>query len=400
MTSGPPCTDDWDTLRPEVERFVLEETGELTLLLDPERMVVLSARGPTERILGRPPRALEGLAVSELRPADGERRPGTRLGPEVLREPGFFGEVALRHADGSTCLTSLRVRPFALPDGAQRVLLRVIDASEQVALALELQRAHAALQEAFGQLGEHERALAESRRAASLSHFAAALSHELNNALAPIGAGLKEMELCLADVRGAWPAGRPQPLAFGEMSEIGQDVVKTVARVATIASRLAELEIPVRAKRFLLSAELQMSAPGEAILAPEKLEMDSDPAALSRLLAKLLSNAHLAQGPAPVAIRAEEIDGQVRLSVEDQGPGVPPSVREHIFDPFFTTRPPGQGLGLGLFLARRAAHVLGGDLVLADSPRGALFVATLPVKMPLESTGVGRNYEELRVRGR
>ena len=41
------------------------------------------------------------------------------------------------------------------------------------------------------------------------------------------------------------------------------------------------------------------------------------------------------------------------VCIVDDGPGIPPSVREHIFDPFFTTKPMGQGTGLGLDIVRR-----------------------------------------------
>jgi signal transduction histidine kinase len=52
-----------------------------------------------------------------------------------------------------------------------------------------------------------------------------------------------------------------------------------------------------------------------------------------------------------------EVDVAAReLRVTDNGPGVPESLAEDIFKPFFTTKPPGEGKGLGLYIARELAH--------------------------------------------
>jgi signal transduction histidine kinase len=67
--------------------------------------------------------------------------------------------------------------------------------------------------------------------------------------------------------------------------------------------------------------------------------------------------------------------GMVRISVTDDGPGVPEALRDSIFHPFFTTH--ADGSGLGLTTAREAARDMGGDLILEPSAQGARFVALL-----------------------
>ena len=70
--------------------------------------------------------------------------------------------------------------------------------------------------------------------------------------------------------------------------------------------------------------------------------------------------------------------GQVEVSVQDSGPGVPPEIRDHIFEPFFTTKP--QGLGLGLSICRSILDRHDGNLWLGgDSGTGADFRFTLPL---------------------
>jgi signal transduction histidine kinase len=77
----------------------------------------------------------------------------------------------------------------------------------------------------------------------------------------------------------------------------------------------------------------------------------------------------------------------VELSVHDSGAGIPPSFLSRIFDPFFTTKPPGQGVGLGLSLARRAIETHGGRIdVRSDIGQGT----TVRVWLPVAARHVGR----------
>lgn len=59
----------------------------------------------------------------------------------------------------------------------------------------------------------------------------------------------------------------------------------------------------------------------------------------------------------------------VRITVEDDGPGIPPALREQIFDPFITTRSNGEGTGLGLYLVEEIVSEHQGCIVL-DTPSG------------------------------
>ena len=69
----------------------------------------------------------------------------------------------------------------------------------------------------------------------------------------------------------------------------------------------------------------------------------------------------------------------MHLDVRDNGIGVPTSVRPQIFDPYVTTRGIGEGMGLGLAIARKILLDHSGDLVLAHtSEEGTTFRITLP----------------------
>jgi two-component system, OmpR family, osmolarity sensor histidine kinase EnvZ len=103
---------------------------------------------------------------------------------------------------------------------------------------------------------------------------------------------------------------------------------------------------------------------------------------MKRALANLLANATTYGNSAEVAAR--RVGGNIEVTVEDDGPGIPADRREDVFRPFFRledsrNRETG-GVGLGLSIARDVIHGHGGSIALEDSPLGGLRVRIrLPV---------------------
>jgi two-component system, OmpR family, sensor kinase len=118
------------------------------------------------------------------------------------------------------------------------------------------------------------------------------------------------------------------------------------------------------------------------------------PRDLERLVRNLIENAvrHCPRGGS-VHIESRAEAGDARITVIDEGPGVPVDARERIFEPFFRIedRPgnhAGTGAGLGLAIGRTIARAHGGDLWVdgaCDPARGARFVLSLPVSGPPRS---------------
>lgn len=106
--------------------------------------------------------------------------------------------------------------------------------------------------------------------------------------------------------------------------------------------------------------------------------MRGDAGRLGQVLSNLLANAAQAQRAGVVWVDTVVEHGAVRVTIRDEGPGVPPEVRDRLFEPFFTTKD--EGTGLGLALSRRIVERHGGALVLVDpgSP-GAAFEVRLPL---------------------
>jgi len=69
----------------------------------------------------------------------------------------------------------------------------------------------------------------------------------------------------------------------------------------------------------------------------------------------------------------------VRLSIADDGPGIPPDKLDHVFDPFYTTKQVGDGTGLGLSICHSVVREHGGNIYVESSPgKGAVFIIELP----------------------
>jgi signal transduction histidine kinase len=79
-------------------------------------------------------------------------------------------------------------------------------------------------------------------------------------------------------------------------------------------------------------------------------------------------------------VRTEKLGNNIKIVVEDNGMGIPASIKEKIFQPFFTTKPTGQGTGLGLSLSYDIVKAHGGEMqVESKHGVGTLFMVKLPV---------------------
>ncbi|MGZ4269105.1 MAG: sensor histidine kinase [Solirubrobacteraceae bacterium] len=105
---------------------------------------------------------------------------------------------------------------------------------------------------------------------------------------------------------------------------------------------------------------------------------------LNQVWTNLLDNAIDALGDQGTLTLRTRRDGDcVVVEIADDGPGIPPEVRERIFDPFFTTKEVGRGTGLGLGTARRIVEDRHRGSLTVDSAPGA---TTFRVWLPIEQT--------------
>jgi signal transduction histidine kinase len=128
-----------------------------------------------------------------------------------------------------------------------------------------------------------------------------------------------------------------------------------------------------------------------SISVPDSVNITSNDAYLHEIMDELLSNAvKYSQPPRKIAIRFEETRTDFRLSVTDNGIGIPPEKQKTVFEPFFISDADKLSrkysrLGLGLTMARKRASMLGGTLTLTSSAgTGSTFTLSLPRQEPVK----------------
>lgn len=220
-----------------------------------------------------------------------------------------------------------------------------------------------------------------SRQTAVLGRFAAELSHEIRNPLTAIKISLQGLERDAREGRIPEASLASVRMALREIRRLDDAV-----RVALRAGRPAAEPMPVALHGVVTEAvdllAPQAAAQGVTIrraLDAGRDECLGDAEALRGALVNILLNAveAMPKGGIVSVTTAARPGETIEIRVADEGPGIPPELRERIFKPFFTTKDGGTGLGLSLALQTARAH--GGTLSLADVPRGAEVVITVPL---------------------
>lgn len=216
------------------------------------------------------------------------------------------------------------------------------------------------------------------RRGRYLRDFAASLSHEFKTPLAGIRGGIE-----LLQDHGASMAESDRARFLSNMEGDADRLARLVSRLMELAKAdMGKASADARTALAPVLARLADAHAGarfrlEVALPPALAPLTMEEAALETVLATLIENARQS-GAARLSIAARRSDSAVRITLHDDGPGVPEADRVRVFDPFFTSRRETGGTGLGLPIARALAEGSGGDLELVESTNGACFVLTIP----------------------
>lgn len=240
-------------------------------------------------------------------------------------------------------------------------------------LRAEIVRRDAALRDA-----ESARLLAERR--AQLATLAAGAAHELSTPLASISLA--------AETLGHELATRPDvsPEARDDMRVIESQVRRCREILERMAYDLGETKGGATQTRELgdvvdaALADLDGSRIRTTLdAAARALRLRTVGSAVEQSLRNLVDNG-LRASSQPVRVEVVNEGSVARIRVVDEGVGMTAEDVERAGDPFFTRRAPGEGMGLGLFVARSVAEQLGGRLEIQSTPgRGTTVSLFLPL---------------------
>ncbi len=162
----------------------------------------------------------------------------------------------------------------------------------------------------------------------------------------------------------------------GEIAEMTGDITEMEQLIATYLSfaRGEGSEQAILADVAMLLEDVAAAARRAGAIiacdAPEGLSATLRPEAMRRVLTNLIDNAR--RHATHIWLAAALHGRTLRISIEDDGPGIPTSQRETVFRPFEAASPGGTGLGLAI--ARDIVGAHGGDIFLFDRPGGGLRV--------------------------
>ncbi len=249
---------------------------------------------------------------------------------------------------------------------------------------------------------KEERQVASTNKMIEMGRRAAAISHELNTPLAASHNALHEAQSLSVELGES--IGHPE-VGPEDLREILQELHVSLegsrGNFQRIANFLQSLRIQSQQQhvresevRFPILPQMEgvldMFARTGAL---HGLEVDlsevppdcwlrGDPGSFDQILMNLLENASIAlqkQETRSLRIWVEVEEEGARLLVQDNGPGIPESLRERLFEAMVTTRASQGRTGLGLALCRDLAQgIFGGDLYLLDRPGGACFALHSP----------------------
>ncbi|MGM0578704.1 MAG: ATP-binding protein [Myxococcota bacterium] len=233
------------------------------------------------------------------------------------------------------------------------------------------------------ELAELRRIGARSDKLAALATMAAGAAHELATPLGTIAVASRELQRDL------------ETRDDGGLAEDAALIRQEVDRCRDILGRLrsgsgqspGEGAYPVTVAQLLgaVMARADRAQPVVVYDAIPDVRVDVPLDAVAGAVRNLLDNARAASPPdAPVELEATADGDDVILRVRDHGHGMPPEVLARVGEPFFTTRSPGEGMGLGVYVARGVVGPLGGTLELSSEPGEG---TTATIRLPRAGAG-------------
>ena len=233
------------------------------------------------------------------------------------------------------------------------------------------------------QLRESRDRVLQAERVAAWREMARRLAHELKNPIFPIQLSIETLGRIAADD----PRGDRLPAAFREAGATILEELRALRKIVDEFSEFARMPAPTPAAvavNDVVEQTLALYRPRasgvdvRAELAADLPPVVADRDLLARALGNLVGNALDAMGGSGrLVVRTAAAGSEVRVDVEDTGPGLGSDERTRLFTPYYTTKKGGTGLGLAIVQGIVSDH--GGRVEVASAPgEGTTFTLWLP----------------------
>jgi C4-dicarboxylate-specific signal transduction histidine kinase len=241
---------------------------------------------------------------------------------------------------------------------------------------------------ANAELRENRAQLVEAEKLATLGRFSVGVAHEINNPLAIINEKAGLMQDYLERAKDFGDKERFSALLAAIFASV-QRCRSITHRILDFAGMPGEqpeaVDLNSLVRDVVALLEPETGRKGIAVrldLSPALPPVMSDRIQIQQVLASILLNAveAVGQGGAIGVATGRKNAGTVRVSIEDNGRGIPAQVLEHIFEPFLlTAKQTGKGAGLGLSISYGIIRRLGGTILASSEPdKRTVFTVELP----------------------
>ena len=288
-------------------------------------------------------------------------------------------------------------QPAVFTERAERLVTGI---AAQAAIAIDNARLFQAAQQEIAERRRAEARLLESEEALKQAdrrkdEFLATLAHELRNPLAPIRNAVEIMRLTESDPAASASARQMLERQLKQLVRLIDDLLDV--------SRITQGRMELRRERLDLSTALRMAVETSRPFIEIRRHtltvdaqagqhfVDADATRIAQVFANLLNNSAKYSPPgSSITIRLGIEDGQARVTVSDNGVGIPPTMLNRVFEMFERVdREPGmtqEGLGIGLTLVRRLVELHGGKVTVHSD--GLNTGSTFTVHLPLATAPV------------
>lgn len=283
-------------------------------------------------------------------------------------------EVCNRAKDGSIYWVDTTIVPFKNRDGtiSRYVAIRA-DITDRKIAEQRIEQANDELASAN----------------AEMEQFVYTVSHDLKSPLVTIQGYTGFLRQDLRDERTDRLAQHAEQIssATRRMRETIDDLLE-LSRVGRVTHEMESVDVAALAARLLVEMSIQIEDADASVTIEDDLpEIWADgiriAQALENLLANALKYARCGDRRCEITIGATRVEGETRLFVRDNGPGVPEEYHERIFSLFQRLETEAEGTGIGLTIVKRVAEMHGGRAWVESTPgEGATFAISIPEKPP------------------
>ncbi len=370
----------------ELDELLQAQSGLLSGLLDYDSVALLQvgqteAAGYLTRPRGKPQkmslnRTEEPLIFALVQEAGGsvsfEHGKETALAKAM---GGSFFAVATLPTELPMLAIFARRSPHHSPD--EHHLTHLTAVIDQIALLLTSHRLQQDLRRANKELKDAQARLIQSEKLSVVGALSASVAHDIRNIMAAISlecsSPTQDAHETLAKVKG-------QVERFSVLSHrlLSYARPKFIARESTSVNELIERALAMLSPQIAVSGVETKVDLGEDFPA-----VIADSHRVEHLLVNLMLNALHAMSTTGgvLTIKTWRSGDTARVTIEDNGRGIPGEVQQKIFEPFYSSR--ADGFGLGLYSCRQIATEHGWQIRLESSPgQGALFTIEIPLEKP------------------